>query len=132
MERKYNSSNLCKNVVKGWKNLNDGLAWNVGNGKSVCFWTDKWLMDTGPLKDLDMCNLIDKDLGRTVEDFVTRSGCWHWDVIQPALPNHICLNLTAIPPPLASANPDHIRREFGNGWSIFGQINLCIGGEMAL
>lgn len=38
-----NSSWLWKSLIKGRDLLKQGIRWEVGNGKKIKFWEDKWI-----------------------------------------------------------------------------------------
>ena len=106
---KKSSSHLWKGVVKGQKHLQEGLAWNLGDGKSIQFQMDKWLSDFGHQMDYAMCNLSEDDLSKMVEDFVTLLGVWDQRKLKQVLLNDIYDRIATFMPPFAGSNPNIIK-----------------------
>lgn len=42
-------SNFWRGIYKNWSLVDENLAWKVGNGVSVKFWTDCWIPKVGRL-----------------------------------------------------------------------------------
>lgn len=56
--------------------FNRGLAWSIGDGSTVYFWKDKWLIDK-PL--VDVLNTIPGEhTNKKVNDYISQNGTWDW------------------------------------------------------
>lgn len=43
IDRKKNGSNLWKGVCSSWRNFQENLGLNIGDGAKVEFWNDRWV-----------------------------------------------------------------------------------------
>src|SRR4051812_31825193 len=57
----------------------------VWNGKSVCFWEDRWMGDD-KLADLDLQRIECVDMDRTVRDYWEEDRGWCWKEFSHKLP----------------------------------------------
>ncbi|KAF7838438.1 ribonuclease H [Senna tora] len=81
----------------------DHLAWNLGDGKQICYWQDKWIKDMGKLIDHVHTPPPMEDRLKCVHNFITPSGGWNWQLISPYIPNSVRKKIAALVPP----NPQH-------------------------
>ncbi|GMY07241.1 transposon tx1 uncharacterized 149 kda protein [Fagus crenata] len=78
-----------------------GIKWHIQNGNHVLFWLDWWL-PSGPLHTLISGPLSLDDLSLTVADVHPFGSHWLLDKLSFVLPDHLILELLAIP---FSSNP---------------------------
>ena len=66
--------------------VQDNLGWRLGNGKSINFWQDKWLLSYSWLSD-HLLQPIPAHLQNVkVKDLVLNSGGWDWNSSHRLLP----------------------------------------------
>lgn len=68
LEVKSNWSVVWKSVIKGLREVVlRGQGWSLGDGRHICFWTDRWLSNT-PLADQSTSVLPDNYESLTAKD----------------------------------------------------------------
>ena len=98
VSKKSYSSNVWKGVVRAWPHIEKGMAWNLGNGLDVNFWSDRWIPNLNALDKYIFRNLSDQELNMKVAELVSASGNWDWSKFALILPESICLRIANILP----------------------------------
>lgn len=71
------NSHVWKGLYESWRKVQKGASWILGDGKSVPFWTDRWVIDK-PLIELAIAS-IDQSLStKLVADYWGENGEWRW------------------------------------------------------
>ncbi|CAN1851936.1 Putative ribonuclease H protein At1g65750 [Linum perenne] len=91
-------SSLWRGVLKVWENTLNGIQFNINDGKSTRFWTDRWL-DSGEVLIDSALNIQGFDPSRSVSSFVTSDGCWNMDVLNASLTHSAVLQVMGMTPP---------------------------------
>ena len=82
-----NPSYVWRSVVAARDTIDKGLRWNVGNGKKVNIWNDRWLTTTNSFKVVSPRN---QDLGlEKVEQLIDFDrGCWNIEKVRAMFLHH--------------------------------------------
>ena len=72
-------SYLWKSIGKVWHDVKQGIRWNVGNGKMVCFWWDCWVTKNQPLINYTIALVLDHLINKKAVDFIDNAGNWLWE-----------------------------------------------------
>ena len=95
-----------KAIKVGFPVFHKGIGWNVGNGVSIEFWTDRWVrgcapreLIEGPINDME-CNLVVADL--------LQDNNWNWNALSFNLPSNIKDKINAIPIQLFGRKEDRL------------------------
>lgn len=97
-------SRLWSNLLKCWPEATMNIKWKVGNAHGLRFWTDFWLGDLGPLRNLSLCDIPHDQLTRPVLDFWDGSS-WRWDILRGLLPQNIIDQLVQTTVDSSAASP---------------------------
>ncbi|CAA7014055.1 unnamed protein product [Microthlaspi erraticum] len=93
---KSNWSVVWKSMITGLREVVfQGQSWVAGDGRRICFWTDKWLTDQ-PLEAFAVSELPANYELCTARDLWSHETGWRFDHIAPYVPENICLELRAI------------------------------------
>lgn len=90
---------MVKNLVGIWADAKRNLAWQLGSGKSVKFWTDWWIPHVGWIDEQDNIAMDDFSGSEVVADFVALDSGWMWERLAQALPPNTLAYLSVILPP---------------------------------
>ena len=71
-----------------------GLGWVVGDGRDICFWTDKWVSNS-TLAEAAVCEVPAGLVGTKIRELWTNGRGWDMDLIAPYVSEATKLNLTA-------------------------------------
>ena len=77
IDRKKNGSNLWKGVCSSWRNFQENLGLNIGDGTKVEFWDDRWGPGSGKLKDSVSCPIPSDILSKHVCHFMDDHVFWN-------------------------------------------------------
>ncbi|CAL1397302.1 unnamed protein product [Linum trigynum] len=92
-------SNLWRGVIRVWDKMDEATVWNMGDGRTTKFWTDRWVTDGDPLVT-HAADLPSEVLDMTVSEFVL-NGEWNRAFIDYYLPNEFALQVYLHPVPAA-------------------------------
>ncbi|KAI9128688.1 hypothetical protein K1719_000171 [Acacia pycnantha] len=92
-------SELWKNLVRIWPRVISNLYWEVGNGKGIRFWFDKWLDHDKKLIELCSSQLTEIDEKLIVIDVVTENGKWDMTRIKGLVNEEGRRFIMVVPPP---------------------------------
>ncbi|KAF7804220.1 putative ribonuclease H protein At1g65750 family [Senna tora] len=96
---RHNGSRLWKGICGNWRTILDGSEWRIGNGKTIKFWTDKWIPGCESLINHVRVSLSDFELDKSVDQYITASGDWCWSSFEYLIPDNICMKIASIMPP---------------------------------
>lgn len=99
VSRGSNSSHLWSDLVAVWSRVTDLCCWNVGDGKRIDFWKDKWLKPGMVLADLVLDNAVRPDVDGKVADMVNIDGEWDLQGLDGILSNALIDLLIGKHPP---------------------------------
>ncbi|KAL8166813.1 hypothetical protein V2J09_008312 [Rumex salicifolius] len=89
-------SRIWKGIQSGVQNVVlKGCRWNLGDGNTIRFWRDIWILDE-PLFESTTFPITDDQLDSTVRDYWHEGGGWRWDLLTPFLPTDILFRLAAV------------------------------------
>ncbi|KAF7841634.1 ribonuclease H [Senna tora] len=74
-----------RGIQKTWKYVEKGLVWQVGHGKRIRFWEDRWLKNGERISDL---MTIDPNVNMNQDllcDFVAQNGDWDWGKLEEVI-----------------------------------------------
>lgn len=97
--KRRNPSNLWKGVCNSWAVVKSHICWVIGDGCTVRFWLDNWLVSFNNLSAFAVRVLSNNEQKHRVCDFTDRWGCWdnaklrHY--LLGVIVNHI---MTVVPP----------------------------------
>ncbi|CAN1164631.1 Putative ribonuclease H protein At1g65750 [Linum perenne] len=100
-------SSLWRGVLKVWENTLNGIQFNINDGKSTRFWTDRWL-DSGDVLIDSALNIQGVDSSLSVSSFVTSDGCWNIDALNASLTHSAVLQVMGMTPPSDRLSVDTI------------------------
>ncbi|KAK8491406.1 hypothetical protein V6N11_073732 [Hibiscus sabdariffa] len=107
------SSRGCSRLWHGlnlvWNRVNQGIVWNLGNGDSIDFWDDPWLVDIGLLIEFVSDCVAANIIPCSVASMVGIDGEWKWNLFDDLLLAHVLLWIVAVKLPLRSTFVDHPR-----------------------
>lgn len=107
-KHKQHESQIWKGVVWASDLLCEGLRWKARNGRSVSFWSDRWVGDV-KLMDQSLRNIEREELESTVNCFWQEQQGWKWELLSSSLPDLMHLRLDEM-----RINPlDTMHDEFG-------------------
>lgn len=83
-----------------WGRVTDLCCWNIGDGKRIDFWRDKWLQPGCSLADC-----VVEGRGVTEEkvlvcDMIREDGDWNMEIIEDLLPSEIVNMIIGRHPPM--------------------------------
>ena len=82
-------------MYESWGKVQKGASWILGDGKSVRFWTDRWVIDK-PLIELAIAP-IDQSLStKLVADYWGENREWRWPEFEHLIPTEILMRISAI------------------------------------
>ncbi len=88
-------SHVWKGLYESWGKVQKGASWILGDGKSVRFWTDRWVIDK-PLIELAIAP-IDQSLStKLVADYWGENREWRWPEFEHLIPTEILMRISAI------------------------------------
>uniref|UniRef100_A0A6N2MZS1 RNase H type-1 domain-containing protein n=1 Tax=Salix viminalis TaxID=40686 RepID=A0A6N2MZS1_SALVM len=99
---------LWKSICREWDVVSQNVSWNLGNGRHVLFWRDKWLGEYGPLNTLLNPEARVNTLHYTVADMVDSGGNWKWELFAHLLPIHTVMNIAGHIPPMQDTREDSV------------------------
>ncbi|CAN1744167.1 Putative ribonuclease H protein At1g65750 [Linum perenne] len=100
-------SALWRGVLKVWEHTLNGIQFNVNDGKSSRFWTDRWLESGDLLIDLAY-NIQGVDSSLSVSSFVSSDGSWDMNRLYNCLPYAAVLQVVGMTPPSDRLKADSI------------------------
>lgn len=83
-------SYVWRSLGKVWHSFKDGVVWHLGNGRSVDFFHDIWILKLGKLKDHVLPGSTVPTASKVAE-FVDEEGSWDWKILS-TLFSHDVLN----------------------------------------
>lgn len=90
---------MCSKVWKGMKKghavFSKGTRWIPGRESNLNLWFDSW-SSLGPLREMVQGPLLVEEANLKIKDVITPQG-WDWSKVSLNLPNHIKLDIQAIP-----------------------------------
>ncbi|KAF7806607.1 putative ribonuclease H protein At1g65750 family [Senna tora] len=120
VEPRNNGSRLWKGICNNWRSILNGCEWRVGNGRSIKFWTDKWIPGCDSLINHVKVSLPDAEIAKNVDQFVTASGDWRWDSFEYLIPDNLCMKIASILPPNEQGKEDTL------AWKGIGDGNFSV------
>lgn len=100
-----NASWEWKSIVRGREIIEANVGWRVGNGRSINFWTDRWIGDRSLCQEESIA--IPGDIATLkVSDFILHSRSWDVAKLQDVLPEEIVNAIRAIPIPIREDTVD--------------------------
>ncbi|KAH9750277.1 putative ribonuclease H protein [Citrus sinensis] len=100
-------SPLWKAVGRAWEPTKRGLCWSIGDGTTVSFWWDCWVIDDQPLAHLALSSIPSDISLQSVAQFTLLNGSWNWNKFSHLLPHHVLLRIASIMPPSSSNGTDN-------------------------
>ncbi|OMP01704.1 reverse transcriptase [Corchorus capsularis] len=83
-------SSTWKGLARAFSFLSAGLKWRVGNGRTVRFWEDPWLLNVPLTHSLDPSFAIENP-GVLVREYINPEGGWNMDKVFLDLPAEVAL-----------------------------------------
>ncbi|KAK7245906.1 hypothetical protein RIF29_40760 [Crotalaria pallida] len=108
VKRKQNESLIWKGIRAWWDRLHENLIWRPGNGRSVNFWTDKWLPGYERLIDVVVPVIDDDDARVTLNNFVDSNENWNLTMLDHYIPADVRDKITTTIPPEHDGPDDSI------------------------
>jgi len=106
IDSKSYDSPLWKALTGIWKQFQQNIVWQLGNGNNINFWMDKWAPNGTSLMSITNQTFIDTTLH--VRDVVTPSGEWDFNFLTSNLPSTFALQVFVIPAPKDTDGLDNI------------------------
>ncbi|KAI9107301.1 hypothetical protein K1719_021689 [Acacia pycnantha] len=75
-------SEIWKNLCRLWPRVLSNTHWDIGNGRSVSFWYDRWLDNDGVLADNCLRQPLDKGKEVRVRDMANDLGEWDMEKLR--------------------------------------------------
>lgn len=89
------SSWQWRNLMKLRPIFSKGLQWKVGNGKTIQFWKDSWILPYPLLDIIPTCT----NPNQRVEEFILPNKNWNIDALKVCLPDHLVQSISHTPIP---------------------------------
>lgn len=109
-----------------WKSLSSvcedlelGMMWKVGDGKSISFWSDHWVGDGGPLYHLAFAPIPVAAHRLNLAHYMNEVGTWEWSAFHDLLPNHLLAQI-------AQVNPSHSKGPDECIWQSNGKTTFSV------
>ena len=99
---------LWKSICREWEVVNQNVSWNLGNGRHILFWTDKWLENYGPLSTIVTPEARVDTLNYIVADMVDSRSNWKWELFAHLLPTNIVMSIAGHIPPMQNTTEDSV------------------------
>ena len=96
-----------RNIIHGNNIFNQGLGWNIGDGKTIKVWSGKWF-SASTLRSLIEGPLLPEEDQLLLSDLFDSNGNWNFNNISFHLPPSITDLLKAIPRPHHSKQADNL------------------------
>ncbi|MBA0686233.1 hypothetical protein Goari_013845 [Gossypium aridum] len=93
-----NCSYVLRSISNVWDQFRKNLYWSLGNGRSVSFIQDVWIVDLGPLHEHLYSNVVIL-AHLKVADFVDPDGCWKWSKLRHYFSSEILDYIVVCHPP---------------------------------
>lgn len=114
LNRNNNSKSFIKRSIDKDNNIfKQNIAWNLGNGNSINFWSDSWL-DCGPLRNFFIGPLNYNDENRKISSFLDHNNNFITSLITFNFPKDIINLILSTPFDLSHSLPDTL------SWSLNG------------
>ncbi|KAM2637494.1 hypothetical protein EV1_021984 [Malus domestica] len=94
-----------KGILYGVNLLKKGMTWRIGNGESVKFWKDSWVLNVPLMETIDVANISNIDC--VVSEFL-RNGWWDIDKLRDVLPEDMVQKIICRPAGTTGAGMDKI------------------------
>ena len=104
--------------MQAWTHLKDGFAWNVGDGKSVSFWKDRWIPNFGTLESYALKSQLKEDMDKKVAEYTSSARDQNWIGLNQMLLESICLWIATVVPPYPNGGKDVLRWQFSKDGSL--------------
>lgn len=101
MNSKRSDSNLRRGIYSSRENVQNNLAWNIGDGTSIDFWKHEWVPFRGKLLGIASCPIPVDRVSNKVCLYTNQNGEWNLKQLQSLLPTQVLDILRTIPPPIA-------------------------------
>lgn len=86
VRKKNRESLVWQGIRKTWEPLSKGLAWRLGDGNVMRFWSDRWLMSSHILKDVGVHEVPLEILDLPVSHFFEEGRGWKLFLFSNYLP----------------------------------------------
>ncbi|KAJ4835906.1 hypothetical protein Tsubulata_006169 [Turnera subulata] len=100
--KKKEGSGLWRALSAVWPNFRSLIGWEVHDGNSVSFWSDRWLTDDACLADNSVSPILPALLMNSVAQMVSPEGEWKWEVLSPFVSSQTLQELSLRATPEAS------------------------------
>ena len=84
-------SYLWKSIRRIWNDVKRGIWWNVGDGKTVRFQWDCWVIKNQPLINYAIAPVPNYLVNKKTIDFVDNASNWLWESFSFLLPHNILM-----------------------------------------
>ncbi|XP_061339719.1 uncharacterized protein LOC133286328 [Gastrolobium bilobum] len=113
-EARNGDSSLWKNMCRLWHIMEGNLLWELGNGKEIRFWCDKWLPMDRTLRELVIDEGSVRNDNLRVAEAVTQAGDWDMEWIRSMLPSNVSNMIYSFLAPHDEDRPDRLIWSFNN------------------
>ncbi|XP_025679132.1 uncharacterized protein [Arachis hypogaea] len=99
VNRKSSMSNLWKEIVSAWHDIERNSIWRIGDGSQIKFWEHNWVPNLGSLQQHTTQVISLGDLESSLMNFLNVSGDWDEDKLKEWLPESTVKRIMAMAPP---------------------------------
>lgn len=96
---KRKGSNFWNGLGVTWEAFRKNLCWQLGNGESIGFWSDKWLTGCDALSSYCSNTLNDDTINLPISHFFSYEGDWNVTSIEEMLSEDILQRVFNTNPP---------------------------------
>ncbi|KAF7835216.1 hypothetical protein G2W53_010075 [Senna tora] len=115
-------------VCKVRKELEKGIKWKIGNGKSVKFRKNFWVQDLSALSSFAICDIPELMVDCRVFDFCI-NGDWNVDKLRFWLPDKVVNMIVALCPPLEDERDDSVCWRWDNSGDFSVKLAFMAGNK---
>lgn len=84
-----------------------GARWSLGDGRSIMFWRDRWVMEF-PVHQVSSQQVASEMLNRRVTDLLEPGRGWRWELLEHLLPTTFFLKILEMHVGIVNDPPDTI------------------------
>nr|KYP50870.1 Putative ribonuclease H protein At1g65750 family [Cajanus cajan] len=102
------ASNIWRGICHAWGTVLPMLTWNIGDGKTVKFWSDKWLPSRTVLVNNVDPSLPSEERQKVVADYINPFGNCEIERIRQYMPQDMVSEILGMAPPNGKNEADCI------------------------
>lgn len=106
VSRRPSESSIWNGVRNTWEAFSRGLRWQIGNGRTIRIWTDRWLTSGLSLEEVAVQAIPEVFLSWVLADLYQGNGRWDISCIIEFIPNVVYQEVITSLPASLTVDPD--------------------------